>query len=646
MAVVIALVAPVVRSAAAAGDEASTTETGVRAQRRAVGAVLDDLPTVRFPQHANVIDVTQAPYYAKGDGVSDDTDALQRALHDVMGKRKLLYFPAGTYLISRTLLWSKQNADGTEAWGKNFLQGAGHGQTVLRLQDGTFTDPKQPQALMWCGGFGSADWFHNYVHDLTFDVGRGNPGAVGLQFYANNSGAVRNCRFVAEDDSGSIGLDLGHRDMNGPLLVQNCEVAGFARGIVTARAVNGQTFEHITLRGQREVGFENAGQAVSMRGLRSDNCVPAVKTYGTFCLVEAELVGRAEAASAPAIINYNQGRLLARDVHTQGYARAIGDVQTPDSAAAYRLRGPDKPGSAGPHVREYFSHEATSLFPSRSGSLRLPIEEPPRVERDPPEAWAIVDDFGADPTAQEDSSAAIQQAIDSGASTVFFPGSYVLKSTVIVRGKVQRLIGLGSMVDYHRQVKPDFRVQDGEAPVVVFEHFSHIHGGIEIDTPRTLIFRSVADADLTQTPRARGGKLFMEDFVTHNLQLVEQQAWARQLNIENQGTHLLNEASDLWVLGYKTERGGTLLDTRRGGRSEILGGFSYTTTAGKLAPMFIQVDSQVFAYFGEVCFNGEPFETLVQESRGAETRSLDRGHGHTVPYIGIAADAQPPQALP
>jgi len=66
--------------------------------------------------------------------------------------------------------------------------------------------------------------------------------------------------------------------------------------------------------------------------------------------------------------------------------------------------------------------------------------------------------------------------------------------------------------------------------------------------------------------------------------LRQQRLWARQLNIENQGTHLANEASDVWILGYKTERGGTLLETRAGGRSEVLGGFSYTTTAGKLAP--------------------------------------------------------------
>ena len=80
----------------------------------------------------------------------------------------------------------------------------------------------------------------------------------------------------------------------------------------------------------------------------------------------------------------------------------------------------------------------------------------------------------------------------------------------------------------------------------------------------------------TSTARVEGAEWFFEDVVTHDLHLKKQKLWARQLNIENQGTHLINDGGDLWILGYKTERGGTLLDTRGGGRSEVLGGFSYT----------------------------------------------------------------------
>ncbi len=587
----------------------------------------------RYPATPFVVDVTQPPYSAKGDGVTDDTEALQRALNENTGHQKALYFPKGTYLVSRTLTWPKK-WNVRDNWGMTMLRGEQRDLSIIRLKDATFTNAAQPQAIMWCGGFGSADWFHNYVENLTFDVGARNPGAIALQFYSNNSGAVRDCRFVAAEGSGAVGLDLSHRDMNGPLLVRNCEVVGFRRGITTARSVNSQTFEHIKLRGQTEFGFDNEGQTISIRGLTSDNAVPALRSYGTLCLIEAKLTGRAGASTLPALVNYNGGRMFLRDVATTGYSRALGDVATPDFVAAYRIQGVDKPGSAGPDIGEYCSSPPTSPYPGPGTSLRLPVKETPEIPWDNPETWANVDAFGADPTGKADSSLAIQKAMDSGATTVFLPGSYNLRSAVTIRGKVRRVVGLGGMINYGVGLHPDFRLADGEAPVVTIEHFSNIHGGLEVDTRRTLVMRSVSDCDLKFTARAEDSELFLEDVVTHGLKLRRQRVWARQLNIENEGTHLINDASDLWILGYKTERGGTLLDTRGGGRSEVLGGFSYTTTAGKLAPMFVNDESSVFAFFTEVCYSGDPFVTLIRETRGGQTKTIRKAEGATTPYVG------------
>jgi len=591
------------------------------------------LPAAILPPDSSFVNVRER-YGAKGDGVTDDTEALQRAINENTGQHRLLYFPRGTYLVSATLKWVKKFG-GHDNWGFTYLCGESRETSIIRLKDATFTDPKNPEAVMWCGGFGSADWFHNYVENLTFDVGAGNPGAVALQFYSNNSGAVRDCRFIASAGSGHTGLDLAHRDMNGPLLVRNCEVIGFRRGIATAGAVNGQVFENITLRGQSEAGFVNEGQAISICGMTSENAVPVISTYGTLCLLDAKFTGRGDAAKRPAIVNYNGGRIFLRDVKTTGYARALGDVShTPDSGAAYRVTGVDKPGTLGPDIGEYCSHPATSPFPSPMTSLRLPVKETPEVPRDDPKTWANVNDFGADPTGKADSAAAIQKAMDSGATTVFLPGSYNMRAAVIIRGKVSRVVGLGGMINYGKGLRPDFRLADGDAPVVSLEHFANIHGGLEVDTRRTLVLRSVSDCDLTSTARAEGAEWFFEDVVTHNLRLKNQKLWARQLNIENEGTHLINDNSDLWILGYKTERGGTLLETRGGGRSEILGGFSYTTTAGKLAPMLLNADSSVWAFFTEVCYNGDPFITLVRETRLGETMEVKRGMGGTVPYSG------------
>lgn len=205
---------------------------------------------------------------------------------------------------------------------------------------------------------------------------------------------------------------------------------------------------------------------------------------------------------------------------------------------------------------------------------------------------------------------------------------------MIIRGNVCRLVGLGGQINYGVGLNPDFRLADGQSPVVLLEHFAHIDGGLEVDTKRTLVVRSVSDCNFRGTDKATGAEWFFEDVVTHDLTIKKQRLWARQLNVENQGTHISNDGGDVWILGLKTERGGTLLDTRGGGQSEVLGGFSYTTTAGQLAPMFISTDSSVWAFFSEVCFNGDPFQTLIREIRGKDTKEVLRGNGGTWPYLG------------
>lgn len=582
-----------------------------------------------YPVHRQVVDVTKPPYSAKGDGITDDTEALQRALNENVGWHRVLFFPKGTYLVSATLTWPKKFNDHAN-WGHTMLRGQERDETTIRLKDSTFTDDKKPQSIMWCGGFGSADWFHNNVENLTFDVGKGNPGAIALQFYSNNTGAVRDCRFVATNGSGAVGLDLAHRDMNGPLLVRNCVVEGFRIGVSTGRVVNSQTFEHLRLRGQSEVGFRNTGQHISIRGLDFEGECPAVSTYGKLVLVEATLKGTGKAVKAPAIVNYNRGRLFLRDVKANGFKRALADIQTPDYAAAFRL----PPETIG-EIIEYCSHEATTAFESPPTSLRLPIKETPEPVWDDPATWAVVNLRADDPKGRGDYADEVQKAVDSGASTIFLPESYHFSRTVILRGKVRRVLGISGSLNYWtKDAAPEFRVEAGDGGPIFIEGFGKLRGGLQLASKRTIVIRSARPQEIHVLPEAEGSELFVEDGGGHRWSLRGMNVWARQLNIEQEGTHLRNDGGRVWVLGYKTERGGTLAHTLGGGKTEILGGFSYTTTAGGLAPMFVNEDSSMWTFFGEVCYNKDPFTTLIREVRKGEVREVKSNPTSAAPYSG------------
>lgn len=574
-----------------------------------------------FPADSGVIDVTQAPYHAKGDGVTDDTKALQAAILDHMAGG-ILYFPAGTYLVSSTLQWAKTDSQGRECWGNVTIQGQGVDSTTIRLKDATFTNPENPQTIMACGGFGSADWFHNYVKDITFDTGRGNPGAIGLQFYSNNTGGVRDVRIVSGDGEGAIGLDLAHRDMNGPLLVKNVRIEGFAIGVRAGWSVNSQTLEHIRIEGASDCGLLNGGQSLAVRGLTVVGAPLAVRNAegGLLTLVDSTFEG-AEGSPAEVAID-NQGALFARNVSATGYRSALKTT-----------RG----GYAGDtSIDEFISEPVLSLFPSTGRSLNLPVQETPEVPRDPVDAWANVRDFHV---GGEDWSPAIQKAIDSGATTIYFPvGAYRIGPTVIVRGDVRRLVGLNAWLAEAPgegfEDQPRFRVEDGAAPVVAFENFRGGFGGrvfIEHDSSRTLVVRECSGIP----SRFRGtGEVYLEDITGSPYGGIfvfegrDQKVWARQFNVEAFVDEAIpatldNRGSDVWILGLKTEQGNRLVATRDGGRTEILGGLVYTVTAHDGRPAFLNEDSSLSMSILERCFIGTPMNPVVRETQQGQTRVLN-----------------------
>ncbi len=578
-----------------------------------------------FPVDAGVLNVKE--FGAKGDGRTDDTAAIQAVLNAHPNGRRIIYLPNGTYLISKTITWPAGTAGKGDEYKQTILQGQSESGVTIRLKDQAagFAIAATPKPAIFTGP-APAQRFGNSIRNLTVDTGTGNPGAIGIQFNASNQGSLRHVTIQSGDGQGVNGLDMNFADEIGPLLVKNLTVTGFQYGIRTGFHINSQTLENITLKNQRGYGLYNTGQTLNIRGLTSNNAVTAIyNAGGRVTLLDSVLQGTGTAAIKPAIENKFPLDLLVRNLKTGGYRVAVAQQQ--------------KLQSGDPIAKQ---------FPLTAKTLNLPIKETPDVPWDNPagDSWANIIPFGAIPNDGRDDSAAIQAAIDSGQTTVYLPvGAYHLTKTILIRNNVRRIIGTEAFIEVPNSVNPGFKVVEGKSPVVVFERIGSGYNStptIENASARTLVIRDAINVSGNMTG---SGDVFIENVVSNPSQswtFNRQNVWARQFNVENAGTHITNNGGKLWILGLKTERGGTLIETKGGGKTELLGGLAYTTTPGlddtQNAPMFINDRSSLSISLGEVNYGAPTYATYIKNISNSNTQTITgqslpnyQGRGKQIP---------------
>jgi hypothetical protein len=525
----------------------------------------------RFPDDAGIIDVKR-DFGAKGDGKTDDTAALKKAIQTALQGNyrnpRMVFLPAGTYLVSEPL--KARVHDGPEdgsTWCNGwrcglFLAGESRERTVIRLRDQCpgFGDPAKPQYMLATGSTGHGQghdrrvggWgneaFQNTLMNFTIDSGKGNPGAMGVDFLASNRGTMEeiSVRSGEAGGAGVCGIDL-RRGWPGPALVKNCSVEGFDYGLRQNHMDCSMTYEHLTFTGQRVAAVAANNAVMSLRGIVSRNATPAFvieEGSAMVSILDSTFTFTGKAAAPPAIVA--DCCLVLKNVAVDGYPAVV------------TKPGKDgKPASGVPALPMAESKGTVPLYSMRGISRvqpgdekvpGLPVKETPVFHHNDFTKWANPHKYAAGSR-----TSGLQEAIDSGAEIVYLPnGTYNISETVVLRGKVRKVMGMEARFSVAKGVDPVIRFDGVDSGCAVLEHLA-VDGDVEHNCDQTL---SIRKCDTGYRNSIRGtGDVFLEDgMFDHPRILFPQKLWARQLNSEfGERPNFTNRGGTAWILGMKVE---------------------------------------------------------------------------------------------
>ncbi|HHJ10124.1 MAG TPA: hypothetical protein ENK25_04445 [Bacteroidetes bacterium] len=641
-----------------------------------------------------VLNISKAPYFADPSGKQDCTEAILRALDDVTRCTQLawrqtlaelealpdqgvhylglsaenrkengilratthirlpylpvIYFPEGTYLVSNTLCYRHKivNTYGSEMNQQIRIRGAGVNRTIIRLKDNApgFGNGECKPVISFMQTENTNVATSNYCEDLTINCGNGNAGAVGLDFFANNTGAVRNVRIVSEDGLGYAGLQLGHSNYSG-ILIKHVEVEGFNHGLHIDSGT-GTMYAHVedvNTRGQRVSGITVGAISVSLRNVRTER-VPVGLTctspIGHTVLVDSYLKGTGSVG-----IDRRAGGLYVSNVTLSGFD----DARYIDEWVSPRVYG-ETGGKAMP---------------------RLPVEETP-VYQGNGKGTTGVRRFGAIGNGVNDDSPAIQAALNSGAAEIIFePGRYLLNNPVVIPASVEHIdfnfCDLVSGLDLKQTNREGFVIggdpDASAAPplfierLIAWENWCGEHCTFTHASRRTVCFKDMQTQTLPfYRNTVSGGKVFFDNVAattgakpgTHGhgrcvVSLRGQKVWARQLNPERGEPAILNDGGDLVLMGFKSEGRGIVVHTKNGGRTEVMGGvacFGRPTSSAFVAENAqMRISTTTYgccganSYYGTAVKDTRKEKTTIIKAEDLPQRPFDDGsrQGYVIP---------------
>jgi len=407
--------------------------------------------------------VTPDRFSVRADGIADDSQAIQLAIDQVQEKSKqgIVFLPAGRYRITRTIfVWLGIRIIGYGATrpvlvlGDNtpgFQQGIGYmvffagGRPGERGRSnpaaGSESEPF-PGTVPPLTGVVDANpgTFYSGMSNVDFEIGDGNPAAVGIRFHV-----AQHCFLTHMDFHVGSGLAALHDIGNE---AEDLHFYGGRYGIMTRKPSPGWQFTLIdsTFEGQREAAIREHEAGLTLIHDQFRN-VPEVISIDPGYAEELWVKdSRFEDVTGPAITISND-----RNAKTEINLEGIECRNVP--VFAFLRESEEKVVAPGKtyHVKVY-SHGLTypdagatgqiqSTFEAVPVDMLMPVSSPAIPDRPARDAWVNLRSLNVRGDGVTDDTAAIQSAIEKY-STIYVPsGRYLVSNTIVLKpGTV--LIGL------------------------------------------------------------------------------------------------------------------------------------------------------------------------------------------------------------
>jgi sugar lactone lactonase YvrE len=410
------------------------------------------------PDDAKAVYLTKENFAVRGDGVADDSAAIQAAIDKVQETTRegIIFIPEGRYRVTRTIyVWPGIRligygatrpvfvlADNTSGFQQGIgcmfffagfrLNASGGGMT---FQGRTFRPPPPPPGTVptvKAMPDANSGTFYSAMSNIDFEIGAGNPAAVGIRFHTAQHAFLTHMDFHI-----GSGLAAIHEAGNE---AEDLHFYGGRYGILMRKPSAAWQFTLLdsTFDGQREAAIRENEAGLTLVHNDFRNVPSAIVVDANYSDQLWVKDARFENISGPAIVISNEQSRMT-EINLENVVCKKVPV-----FARFRESGRQLAGAGETYEVKILSHGLTLPALGAAGEIKtkydavalqtMPPATPPAIRGLPPmDSWVNLRTLGVKGDGVTDDTAAIQKAIAENRTLYIPSGFYVVRDTIRLR---------------------------------------------------------------------------------------------------------------------------------------------------------------------------------------------------------------------